>query len=531
LSFLRIVSVAIVVAILAGCTSAGNTVGLAPNAAKAASTSLAFPYHPYQTPTHHVSHRRRHHAVHQMAMRPMVAASQWKTIWYAFQRSGTNNDYVGSVVFNPSLSCATNCVTPGYTITNEYIVNPTAIAVDGSGNVFVANAGTSAAANGSVTEFYSATSYALPCVLPGLYEPQNISISGTGANETIWVGTLKNPNASPVTQAAVTQYTAPCVDTGGPGLDTIANAFIQNWSGSTFDDMRNPQSTAFGGSTKMLTVGDPGTKTVSNYNLADSTTNGGNTNNGMERVISPFINPQALTFDNSNNNNDPNDYTLFVADQGVNGSQTLSNAGGGVGRITAWPVVVAPQAAFTVPYAGEPFASTVNQPIGIAVQQDIYYDPKTGVADGVAPQYIWVVNHAPAADGNTYLDEISLGNTTYGYQAGYITYAISADLKYPNELAGAQGVVAVPWPPNAGIRNDQIAGLYYYVVIAKGYVTALDMANGQSSSNAICTRSDGTGVFETDPASGGCKTTYPRHFTPMIQADTTAIGTAIALGP
>jgi hypothetical protein len=139
-------------------------------------------------------------------MRPMLAASKWGTIWAAFRgSSATLPDYVTSItVPNPSAMACTasnglGCYNTGTTIKSG-INNPAAIAVDGQGNVFVANAGASTAVYGTVTEYVNnntttgAAAYSTPCTIEEVYQPQTLSITGSGANEVLWVGTLKNPN-------------------------------------------------------------------------------------------------------------------------------------------------------------------------------------------------------------------------------------------------------------------------------------------------------------------------------------------------
>lgn len=87
---------------------------------------------------------------------------------------------VAGAPFQPSLSSAPNDFTVAITYTaNPALNTPAGVAVDSSGNVWVANAG-----NASITEFGTDGSYQTTVSNGGLLEPTHIAIDGSG---NLWV--------------------------------------------------------------------------------------------------------------------------------------------------------------------------------------------------------------------------------------------------------------------------------------------------------------------------------------------------------
>ena len=515
---LRVLAAAVVAALFAGCTNAGNMLGISPNGPNAA-TSQGIHHHAFESATFHTYRRHQRKIHHAPSMRAMASnQSTWQTVWFAFRNGGPGNDYVSSVVFDPRpLKCTAPCYTAGQYVIKNGINTPTAIAVDANSDVFVANA---AGVNSTVTEYVASNNYSAPCILqaPWIYNPQTLSLSadasGTGY---IWVGSLANPaisKAQPGGTASVTRVTRPCDDLGvtsGPNPVQITgvdhNYTAEGWTGATFDNIQNPQSIAFAGN-GMLSVADPGTTpgNVSNYSM-------NNTQGGAGRSITPFTDPQAMVFDNSNNDpEDSYDNWLFIADQGG------TNLTGGTGQVTVYAPGACPcSPKMTSPTlingVADPNAWTINAPSSIALEQDHAYDKTTGADLGVFPQNVWVVSHGVAQDGQHYLDQIDIAS-------GKITQAIVGD--YPGQMTNANGVIAVPWPG--------LPGIYYMVVIARGQVDALQMKWGVPNPNnsPACPRPNGTGFGELAP-DNTCN--YGKHFTPFAAASGSAAGMALALGP
>jgi hypothetical protein len=256
LSLLRISSVAIAVAMLAGCASAGSNVGV-PVASQQSFVGAKF--------------RKLHARAHPAAsfMNPL-ATSTWSNIYVANNTGSTDSIVV--LKFDPTGSAAPS---PIRTITAG-ISNPRVLAFDTSGNLYVANGG-----NNTVTEYESGAN-ATCGKITGVMNPQTMTVQ----NGELWVGTSGD--------ASLTEYNPPCT-----GLADAGSAVAQ----FTRVYIVNPQAVAFQGN-GYVTVADSASVTVSAYNMSTG---------ARGRVITNGIdNPQALLYDNRGSTDPLND-SLWVA--------------------------------------------------------------------------------------------------------------------------------------------------------------------------------------------------------------------------
>lgn len=95
--------------------------------------------------------------------------------------------------FGPSLTSAPNDLTLGLTFTSSSIANATALAIDGSGNAWIASQQSSSVPTGSVVEIANPTAMLASLVTyPIVYTPQTTepdSIAVDGGSQNIWIGT------------------------------------------------------------------------------------------------------------------------------------------------------------------------------------------------------------------------------------------------------------------------------------------------------------------------------------------------------
>ena len=143
---------------------------------------------------------------------------------------------IGSVIpqppFQPTITSATD-LTLAITYTGSGISLPTAVAVDGSGNVWVANKGTSAA-NSSVTELSHTGS-----VLSGAsgYNPSSVlnlpSALAVDTSGNVWVANAGNSTLTELSSAGANSFTSAASAGGlstpsGVAIDTFGDLWLSN---------------------------------------------------------------------------------------------------------------------------------------------------------------------------------------------------------------------------------------------------------------------------------------------------------------
>lgn len=161
-------------------------------------------------------------------------------------QNGTNIASIWSLadnpyaVFTPTLATAPNDLTLGLTFTNSNFGYPTALAIDGSGNAWIASQiQSSSGSTGSVVEIANPTSMlANDVTYPVSFTPQSKepeSIAVDGASQNIWIGT--DNAVEEFSNAGVPASGSPFLENdnnfGGGyslNLDTAGNVWIAAYS-------------------------------------------------------------------------------------------------------------------------------------------------------------------------------------------------------------------------------------------------------------------------------------------------------------
>jgi hypothetical protein len=137
--------------------------------------------------------------------------------------------------YTPVLTSAPNDLTLGLTFYGGSIAYPTALAIDGSGNVWIASQTSSSMPNGSVVEIANpaamlANNQTYPVVYPPQAEPDSIAVDA--ASQNIWIGTDKAVEEFSNTgvPASGSPFLTSDPNFVGPGfalnLDTAGNVWI-----------------------------------------------------------------------------------------------------------------------------------------------------------------------------------------------------------------------------------------------------------------------------------------------------------------